>query len=207
MDRFSRFLEIAALCNSQQINFSSLASDVGMSEKTIAQWFTVLEDTLVAVLLPCFSKTIKRKSMSAPKLYFFDCGVVNAMLSRYSIELSTPEAASALENLVFTHLQGWCSYGPRGRKLHYWRSVSKEEVDFIVTRDTIPELAIEVKSTIQPKPEHFKGLRAFGEEFLRCQKILLFFTDRAYTTADNIRVEPLGPFLKNGWQEFCETEK
>ena len=31
--------------------------------------------------------------------------------------------------------------------------------------------------------------------------------DRAYTTANNIRVEPLGPFLKNGWQEFCETEK
>ncbi len=78
IEHFSRFLEIAALSNGQQLNFASLASDVAMSEKTVAQWFTLLQDTLVGRLIPCYQKTTKRKPVKAPKFFFFDCGIVNA---------------------------------------------------------------------------------------------------------------------------------
>jgi predicted AAA+ superfamily ATPase len=172
IEGFAKFLEVAALTNSQQINFASLASDVRKSEKTVAQWYSILEDTLVGYLLPCFSGTVKRKAMTAPKFFFFDCGVANALLNRFSIQLSTPEAAVALENLVFTHLRGWCSYGPLGRKVFYWRSVSKNEVDFVLTKDGVPELAIEVKSTSQSKPEHFRGLRALPKNSRTAGSIL-----------------------------------
>lgn len=129
--------------------------------------------------------------------------MANGILNRFSLHQSSPEAAVALENLVFTPLKGWCSYGPLGRKLYYWRSVSKEEVDFIVARDGIVELAIEVKSMMHPKPEHFKGLRAFGEEIPLCQKILVCFTEHPFRTEDGIRIEPVGGFLHDGWREFC----
>jgi predicted AAA+ superfamily ATPase len=203
MEGFAKFLEVAALTNSQQINFASLSSDVRKSEKTVAQWYSILEDTLIGYLLPCFSGTVKRKAMSAPKFFFFDCGVANALLNRFSIQTSTPEAAVALENLVFTHLRGWCSYGPLGRRLYYWRSVSKNEVDFVLTRDGTPEMAIEVKSSTHPKPEHFRGLRSFAEEYPFCRKYLVCLCDAPSKTEDGIHVVPAGSFLKNGFAEFC----
>ncbi|NBW81523.1 ATP-binding protein [bacterium] len=205
IEGFAKFLEVAALTNSQQINFASLASDVRKSEKTVAQWYSILEDTLVGYLLPCFSGTVKRKAMSAPKFFFFDCGVANALLNRFSIQASTPEAAVSLENLVFTHLRGWCSYGPLGRKVYYWRSVSKIEVDFVLTRDGAPEIAIEVKSSSQPKPEHFRGLRAFAEEFPACKKYLLCLCEKPYLTDDGIEVVPAGTFLRNGWSQLSKV--
>jgi predicted AAA+ superfamily ATPase len=204
IESFARFLETAAIMNTQQVNFVGVSSDVGKSEKTIAQWFCVLEDTLVGTLLQYYSKTAKRKAMKAPKFFFFDCGVANALLDRFSLQSATPEGGAALENLVFTHLSAWCSYGPPGRSLYYWRSVQKDEVDFIVTRDGKPELAIEVKSTQRPKPDHFKGLRAFAEDFPHCSKIFLCLCEHPAVTPDGIRIEPVGDFLRGGWDEFCK---
>jgi predicted AAA+ superfamily ATPase len=96
-----------------------------------------------------------------------------------------------------------------GRKLFYWRSVSKNEVDFVLTKDSVPEMAIEVKSTFQPKPEHFRGLRAFAEEFPHCRKYLVCLCETPYKTEDGIHVVPAGMFLNRGFTEFCSaiTEK
>ena len=173
VDLFARFLEVAAICNTQQVVYAALASDVGRSEKTVAEWFSILQDTLVGHLLSCFQGTLKRKGVVSPKFYFFDCGVANAILDRFSLLLATPEYGVALENLVFTHLKAHCSYLQNGFALFYWRTRTHEEVDFIVTKDRIPIAAIEVKSTQNPKPEHFKGLLAFAQEFPDCRKILV----------------------------------
>lgn len=142
--------------------------------------------------------------MAAPKFFFFYCGVANALLDRFSLQASTPEGGAALENLIFTHLSAWCSYGPLGRSLYYWRSVQKNEVDFIVTKNGEPELAIEVKSTQRPKQDHFKGLRAFAEKYPLCQKILLCLCEHPTVTPDGIRIESAGDFLRDGWTEFCQ---
>jgi len=62
LPKFSRFLEIAALASGQQISMRGLASDVGLSENTVAAWFGILEDTLIGHLLPCYQRTLKRKA-------------------------------------------------------------------------------------------------------------------------------------------------
>ena len=48
---------------------------------------------------------------------------------------------------------------------------------------------------------------AFAEEFPDCQKIILCYTDKAYRTQDNVRVEPVGTFLHDGFAEFCTLER
>lgn len=195
IDLFARFLEVAAVCNGQQLNYAKLASDVGRSEKTVAQWFSILEDTLIGHLLPCFQATIKRKAVASPKFFFFDCGVANALLNRYSLKAGTPEYGTALENLVFTHLAATCAYATPGYKLHYWRSRDRHEVDFVVTYDRIPKFAIEVKTAETTKPEFLTGLRAFGEEFPECQKILLCRVPFRSQTEDGIDIIPVSEFL------------
>lgn len=197
VDAFSRFLEIAALCNSQQVNFSTLASDVGKSEKTVAAWFSILEDTLVGRLLPCFQETRKRKAMSWHKFFYFDCGLANALLDRWSVHPKSSEFGIALENLVFTHLEATCSYARQGYKIFYWRTQLKDEVDFIVTKDRKPIAAIEVKNTEKPTTADCAGLMAFSEEYPNCKKIIVCKALQKYKRDDDVWVIPAAFFLKS----------
>ena len=77
---FSRFIEIAAQFNAQQAVYSNIASSSSVPRSTVTNYFDILEDTLIAKRISEYKK--KRKSKSKPKLYFFDCGIVRAILDR-----------------------------------------------------------------------------------------------------------------------------
>ena len=118
---FARFLETAALCNAEQVNFSQIGSDTGIPSRTVKDFFILLEDTLVGNLVEPFVKTKKRKAVAAPKFYFFDLGVVNALLSRFTVSPSTPEYGKSFEHLVYAELRAWLSYQRKDDVLGYWR--------------------------------------------------------------------------------------
>lgn len=61
------------------------------------------------------------------------------------------------------------------------------------------ELAIDVKSTDSPSAQHLRGLRAFGEEHPKCQRLLVCRVNRARRTDDGIEVLPLATFLRRLW--------
>lgn len=87
VDNFARFLEFAALCNAEQVNYTSLGSDAQLSPSTVRSYFEILSDTLIGSTLTAFHETKKRKAVMTAKFYMFDCGVVNALLGRTSIAM------------------------------------------------------------------------------------------------------------------------
>jgi predicted AAA+ superfamily ATPase len=197
LTKFSRFLEIAALSTGQQISMRGIASDVGLSESTVAAWFGILEDTLVGLLLPCFQKTMKRKAMTSRKFYFFDCGLANALLGRFSLSEATPEFGTAMENYIYQNLRVYLAQSLDNQMgLFYWRSVDHEEVDFIVTKDGVPVWAIEVKSGERLKETDFSGLIAFSEDFPQVRKTLVCRINLARRRTDGIEVLPVENFLE-----------
>lgn len=76
---FGNFLQIAALQSGEQLNYSNMANDISMSRQSIANWYQVLEDTLLGFHLPPWKKSKKRKSVSITKFYLFDVGVTRRL--------------------------------------------------------------------------------------------------------------------------------
>jgi predicted AAA+ superfamily ATPase len=74
---FSEFLNVAALSDTELVNFATIARDCGVSSHTIKDYFGILEDTLLGRWLPAYTKRPKRRVIAAPKFYFADVGVVN----------------------------------------------------------------------------------------------------------------------------------
>ena len=87
MTAFSRFLEAAAFTNGEIVNYTNIASDCGVSSTTVKEYFQILDDTLIGRFLPSFQKRQKRKTIQAPKFYFFDIAIVNHLLKRGNIEI------------------------------------------------------------------------------------------------------------------------
>lgn len=59
---FVEFLRFAAEENSNPLNFSKIASDIGVSAVTVKEYFSILEDTLIAFFLQPYSRTIRKKN-------------------------------------------------------------------------------------------------------------------------------------------------
>lgn len=200
LENFSRFLDIAALMNGEQINYTSIGSDAQISPTLVRDYFEILSDTLVGHLLPAFLATTKRKAMSTSKFYFFDNGVVNALTGRAFVPKGTPEFGKSLELAIYSEILAYINYRQCSKKVEYWRSISKFEVDFLVY-DRVDEIvAIEVKSSAHPSKKDFKGLLALEEEYKLQKKIIVCQGEQPLLTEEGIEILPLSVFLKKLWQ-------
>lgn len=191
---FSRFLQVAALSNAQLVNFANIAGDAGVPAKSVAEYFTILEDTLLGHVLAPYTKSKKRKAISTPKFYFFDVGVCNILAGRKSIRPKTELFGGALEHLVFTELTAFLHYHRDRRPLSFWRSKSGYEVDFLLA----DEVAIEVKATAMATERHAGGLKAL-EEDMNLKKKIIVSLDESPRKMKGIEVLPVKTFFAELW--------
>jgi predicted AAA+ superfamily ATPase len=193
---FARFLEMAALCNGQHINFTTFASDLGLKRTTVLDWFQILRDTLMIFEVPVWQQSQKRKAIQMSKFYFFDVGLVRSLKRAAKLEsLTSPEVGAAFEHWVFHELQTSCDYKIH-KSLHTWRSTSQLEVDFILDE----EWAIEVKAKSRISSHDCKGLLALKEENLCKRYTIVCFVPSAYTLENGIEVLPFELWVKELWK-------
>ena len=192
---FSRFLEVAAACNGQLINYTKIASDAQVARSTVQEYFQILKDTLIAFELPCWQASIKRKPLSTSKFYFFDPGVARFLQNRKEIAAGSPEFGELFETFIFNELNIYSQYRGNGQ-LAYWRSKSGYEVDFIVDGET----AVEVKASTQVGLHDLRGLKALREEKKMKSHIVICFQNTP-RTVDGISVLPWHLFLKKLWEK------
>ena len=195
---FSDFLNMAALSDSEPVNFSTIARDCGVSSQTIKQYFQILEDTLLGHWLPSYRKRPKRRVSAAPKFYFADVGVVNVLARRGVLQPGSELFGKAFENWCLHELYTYNQYQERFAQLSYWRLAGGTEVDFIVND---MEIAIEVKAVSRISTHHLKGLRSIIDDHpLIKRRIIVCLEDKTRKTSDGIEIMPATVFVKNLWQ-------
>lgn len=192
---FSRFLEAAAFSNGEMVNYANIASDCGVSPPTVKEYFQILEDTLIGRFVPSYQKKPKRRVITAPKFYFFDMGIVNYLLKRGEIQFGSEVFGNAFEHFIYNEIFAHSRYSGKEYPIHYWRTASQIEVDFILGEN---EIAIEVKSTTNVSSRHIKGLKSFAEEY-KNKQLILVCNEPLPRLIDNVLVLPWNVFLERLW--------
>jgi predicted AAA+ superfamily ATPase len=192
---FSRFLDAAAFSNGEMVNYANIAADCGVSAPTVKEYFQILEDTLVGRFVPSYQKKPKRRVITAPKYYFFDVGIVNYLLKRGEIQFGSEAFGSAFEHFIYHEIYAHSQYSGIHYPIHYWRTASQIEVDFILGDN---EVAVEVKSSSNISSRHLSGLKQFAEEYKTTQLILVC-NEPMPRLIDNILVLPWKDFLQKLW--------
>ena len=192
---FARFLEIAAQSSGEMIVYNNIAQDCGISSPTVKEYFNILEQTMIGYLISGFSATSKRKTIVAPKFYYFDVGVVNYLLKRKNIEQGTDVFGHAFEHLLMQEIIAYLGYNLVDEKISYWRTTGGYEVDCIIGKGKI---AIEFKSSNEVKSRHTKGLKAFQEDYPQARAIIVSM-DKYRRELNGIEVIPIMEFLADLW--------
>ena len=196
---FSRFLKTSALTSGQIINFTNIASDSGVPASTIREYYHILEDTLIGFIVPAWTKSIKRKVISAAKFYYFDIGVRNTLADIKKIDPNSDLYGQAFEHFIILELRAYLNYNRIKKNISYWRSKNGHEVDIIIGDD----LAIEVKSTRQVSDKHLKNLKYLSEEGI-IKKFILLSHDTLARKIDNIEIIHWKNFLNSLWSGRLE---
>lgn len=195
LDAFERFMEIAAISDGEMLNYSNIASDCGVSVKTVQSYFQILYDTLIGYEIPAYRKTVKRKIVQAPRFYYFDVGLANYLMGRYFLKRGTDDYGHAFEHLVIQEIIAYKGYNDKKEIISYWRTYDKKEVDVVIGD---AKVAIEIKSSEQIKTKHKAGLRAFKEEHPDCRLILVSL-EVVTRTSEDIEMIYVLDFFKKLW--------
>ena len=193
---FQRFLEVAALCDGEMVNYNNVAQDCGVSAMTVKSYFEILQDSLVGYMIPAYTKAMKRRLVQTPRFYYFDVGVTNHLLHRKDLVRGTIEYGHAFEHFVVQELVAYLGLNHCEDKLSYWRTYSGLEVDAVLGDARV---AIEIKSAEEVQRKHLKGLKAFGEEYPDCRKIIVSL-DMINRKSDDIELIFILDFLKMLWR-------
>jgi len=154
---FSEFLKLCAGRTACEINLSTLGGDAGISHNTARSWLSVLETSYIIHRLPAWHTNIRKQVVKAPKLHFFDSGLVCYLLGiREPDQLRHhPLRGAIFESWVFSELyKAQVNHGERPQMFHY-RESRGPEIDVLVQQDACLH-AIEIKSGITVSTDFFK---------------------------------------------------
>ena len=195
MPSFTRFLEVAAQCDGEIINYTNIAQDCGVSAVTVKEYFAILEQTLIGYMIPAFTLSKKRRAIGAPKFYYFDVGIVNYLLHRNHLIPGSDSFGHAFEHFIIQEIIAYAGYHHLDECVSYWHTTSGYEVDCIIGEG---KTAIEIKSSTEVQSRHLKGLKAFSEDF-PLSRLIIVSLDANKRTMNGVEIIPALQFLSDLW--------
>lgn len=144
---FWRFLLLVAGRVGQIVNLSSLASDTGVSHRTIESWLSILETSYILFRLPPYFANFGKRVIKSPKVYFYDTGLLC-----YLLGIDTPAVLHShyatghiFENMVIADYQKKVMTDRSSDRLYFFRDNNGIEIYLVVDHGG-SQTGIEIKS-------------------------------------------------------------
>jgi predicted AAA+ superfamily ATPase len=114
------------------VNLNELATQLGISRNTVDQYITLLEKYFLIFRLPSFSRNLRSELNSKFKVYFWDVGIRNAVINRFTPLDARDDKGALLENLVVASVMKRNLYAHRPYNAYFWRSYQGYEIDLVL---------------------------------------------------------------------------
>ncbi len=197
LEHFRHFLEVTAQSNGKIVNYSNIARDVGVNDKTVKNYFALLEDTLLGSFLEPFNHSFRKRLKVAPKFYYFDVGVARALSATLGIRPvpGTSYYGDLFEQFIIMEAIKLKYYYQSEYRLSYLMTASDVEIDFIIERPGLLPIFVEIKSKDAVNKEDLSALLKLSQDFGACEAICL---------SQDPRKKKIGHAMVYPWYEGLE---
>lgn len=194
LGRFSRFLQLAALESGGISHFRGIAQELGVPHTTVAGYYEILEDCLIAERIEPLSESRTRKKLTkSPRYLFFDLGV-RRVAAEEGPRLPARVLGSLFEQFVGLELLRATRQLAGNLRVRFWRDPDGPEVDWVVEGDH-RWLPVEVKWSEAPTAQDARHLRNFLSEYPKAREgIIVCRTPRRFRILPQVTAVP--------WQEI-----
>lgn len=165
---FGRFFQLVSALTAQEINYSQLGRELGLTPQTAQRWLDILKSTFQWFELPAYSGNSIKRLSGKPKGYISDTGL--ACLTQ---AISTPKAigghpiwGALFETAVAAEIKKQTVILTPGPNFYHWRSYSGAEVDLLLEFNGV-FYPVEIKAKTNPTRRDTMGISAFRKTYPR----------------------------------------
>lgn len=134
-DALIKLLQALAYQVGSQVSYNELSQIVGIDSKTVEVYIQLLEQCYIIFRLPSFSRNMRNELKNSKKVYFYDNGIRNALISNFSpIEIRT-DTGALWENFIISERLKFAEYNDVWSNRYFWRTKEQNEIDYIEERD------------------------------------------------------------------------
>lgn len=197
---YMQFVRLCAGRTGQELNLSSLGADAGISQPTARAWLSTLEAQWLCFRVPRWSRNTTSQMIKAPKLHFFDSGLVCYLLGiRNADQLRThPLRGAIFESFIAAEIWKRRANAGLPPDLHHFRDAKGAEIDLVVDGAAGP-VFIEVKSGETAAPSWVKSARAAADRLVPGAPAVVIHG------GDDVRRLPTGALVS--WRALDEAQE
>ena len=130
-NKIIKLLQAIAYQVGSQVSYNELGQLCGLDSKTVEKYIDLLEKTYIVFKLNSFSRNLRNELKNSKKIYFYDNGIRNAVISNLN-QIETRQDIGALwENFIISERIKYLNYSGSWSNYWYWRTKDQKEIDFI----------------------------------------------------------------------------
>jgi predicted AAA+ superfamily ATPase len=191
-DSIRRLWRMLAHENGQTINYSRLASSLGVSDNTIRNHIDLLSSTYMAEAIPPYRSNLGKRLIKAPKIYVADSGITAALLGLRTFDdiLGHPGYGAMWEQIVLSNIRG--NYP--SAEVFFYRTSSGTEMDFIISSGQ-NVYAVECKASLNPRLS--KGIHSAIDDIRPKHTFAVIPGTESWPLSENIDVVSLDSLISD----------
>ena len=166
-----------------EIRYGSIASELGIQNKTIERYVDLLASCFILKVVPSWSRNPTAELKLSKKIYFYDNGIRNALLKNFAPVPAREDKGALWENLFFTERLKLHAFRRDGGEIYFWRTKKQHEMDFIeIVNGTIAAFECKAGNKINST-----SIKAFSRAYPNIPVTVV--------SPDNIDQEPAAPAI------------
>lgn len=130
-EKLIELLQALALQVGSQVSYNEFGNLCGLDSKTVEKYITVLEQTFVVFRLSSSSRNLSNELKNSKKIYFYDNGIRNALVSNFNQIENRTDIGALWENFLISERIKYLNYTNSWTNYWFWRTKEQKELDFI----------------------------------------------------------------------------
>jgi predicted AAA+ superfamily ATPase len=146
-----KLLQALALQLGSEVSYSELGQILGVDNQTVERYIDLLEKTYIVFRLQSFSRNLRNELKKSRKIYFYDNGIRNSLITNFTPLALRQDTGALWENYIISERKKYLSYNNIWTNCYFWRTHSQQEIDYIEDFDGVLH-AYEIKWNAKKKP-------------------------------------------------------
>lgn len=134
-DLLPKLLKALALQLGNEVSYNELANLLQVSKDTVATYINLLEKAFIVFRLEPFSRNIRNEISTNRKIFFYDNGIRNALISNFSPLGLRQDTGALWENFLISERIKFLNNNNIFASSYFWRTTQQQEVDYVEERD------------------------------------------------------------------------
>jgi uncharacterized protein len=143
-EKLVKLIQALALQLGNEVSYNELGKIVGLDNETVAKYIDLLEKSFVVFRLHAFSRNHRKELKQSRKVYFYDNGIRNSIISNFNLPGLRQDLGALWENFIISERMKFTHYNGIWTNKYFWRTHDQQEIDYIEENDGILN-AFEIK--------------------------------------------------------------